>query len=273
MPFGGLDQPGTSTGAGRPGWRTASDRVDVRDRGGSISDRDLPIPGWHATRRAFHDHRRAAVSRRRAVEDHAVRMLPRRHRNPPAGAAPRSSVPDWGLGIDVFEFGTRFAQEFAEPRSGAKGLEIVGEACTGIAHRIAQVAKHRLLRDSVELERRIPAAEAGNPPRRLAAPGAGCRRAAPGSERRSGTRAVPGRRGRAPSVPRFPSAHRSPRPSCWRKTVALSVGRSMSTVSTSGRSTPSLKRSTAKMVRSSPRRSLASLNFESMHESTHCFSG
>ena len=40
------------------------------------------------------------------------------------------------------------------------------------------------------------------------------------------------------------SASRSPRPSCCRKTVALSVGRRNSTVSISGTSTPSLKRST-----------------------------
>ena len=42
------------------------------------------------------------------------------------------------------------------------------------------------------------------------------------------------------------SASRSPRPSCWRKTVALSVGRRNSTVSISGMSTPSLNRSTVK---------------------------
>ena len=46
---------------------------------------------------------------------------------------------------------------------------------------------------------------------------------------------------------------RSPRPSCWRNTVALSVGRRKSTVSTSGTSTPSLNRSTVKSTRSSPR--------------------
>ena len=63
------------------------------------------------------------------------------------------AVPRLGLCIDFFEFGARFVHEFAEPRFGAEGSEIVGEACTGNTHRIAQVAKHRLLRDSVELER------------------------------------------------------------------------------------------------------------------------
>ena len=63
------------------------------------------------------------------------------------------AVPRLGLCIDVFEFGARFVHECSEPRSGAEGSEIVGEACTAVPHRIAQVAKHRLLRDSVELER------------------------------------------------------------------------------------------------------------------------
>ena len=44
------------------------------------------------------------------------------------------------------------------------------------------------------------------------------------------------------------SARRRPRPSCWRKTVALSVGRRKSTVSISGMSTPSLNRSTVKIA-------------------------
>ena len=50
----------------------------------------------------------------------------------------------------------------------------------------------------------------------------------------------------------FPSARRRPRPSCWVKTVALSVGRSSSTVSTLGTSTPSPRTSTEKIARSSP---------------------
>jgi hypothetical protein len=71
----------------------------------------------------------------------------------------------------------------------------------------------------------------------------GCRRAGPGSGGRSGTRAV-----RADEVEHGAGALarvlRRPRPSCWRNSVGLSVGRSMSTVSTSGTSTPSLNRST-----------------------------
>lgn len=39
---------------------------------------------------------------------------------------------------------------------------------------------------------------------------------------------------------------RRPRPSCWRKRVGLSVGRRRRRVSTTGTSTPSLKRSTEK---------------------------
>src|SRR5581483_11811832 len=51
------------------------------------------------------------------------------------------------------------------------------------------------------------------------------------------------------------SARRRPRPSCCRKTVALSVGRRKSTVSISGTSTPSLKRSTVKRTLTSRSRS------------------
>src|SRR3546814_9616716 len=48
------------------------------------------------------------------------------------------------------------------------------------------------------------------------------------------------------------ASRRSPRPSCCRRTVGLSVGRSKSKVSTDGTSTPSLKRSTEKTTRISP---------------------
>ncbi|MNN43363.1 hypothetical protein D3C81_1575970 [compost metagenome] len=50
----------------------------------------------------------------------------------------------------------------------------------------------------------------------------------------------------------FPSARRRPRPSCWRNTVKLSVGRRNSTVFTSGMSIPSLYRSTTKISLISP---------------------
>ncbi len=45
---------------------------------------------------------------------------------------------------------------------------------------------------------------------------------------------------------------RRPRPSCWRNSVGLSVGRSMRTVSTAGTSTPSLNRSTENTARTRP---------------------
>ena len=45
---------------------------------------------------------------------------------------------------------------------------------------------------------------------------------------------------------------RRPRPSCWRNSVGLSVGRSMSSVSTAGTSTPSLNRSTENTTRTRP---------------------
>ncbi len=70
------------------------------------------------------------------------------------------------------------------------------------------------------------------------------RRCAPPMKSRTVRHALSGRR-------------RSPRPSCWRKSDALSVGRRNSTVSTSGTSTPSLSRSTEKTARRSPRWSLS----------------
>ena len=50
----------------------------------------------------------------------------------------------------------------------------------------------------------------------------------------------------------LPAAFRSPRPSCCRNSVGLSVGRSSSSVSTVGTSMPSLKRSTVKTARTRP---------------------
>jgi hypothetical protein len=47
---------------------------------------------------------------------------------------------------------------------------------------------------------------------------------------------------------------RSPRPSCCRNTVALSVGRSISTTSTAGTSMPSLNRSTVNSTCTRPAR-------------------
>ena len=72
-----------------------------------------------------------------------------------------------------------------------------------------------------------------------------CARAAEqrASAGRSGTPCGACRRNRAPCI-RSSWRLRSPRPSCWRKSVGLSVGRSRSSVSTAGTSTPSLKRST-----------------------------
>ena len=59
------------------------------------------------------------------------------------------------------------------------------------------------------------------------------------------------RRSRGPCRTPCPVALRRPRPSCWRNSVGLSVGRSMSTVSTAGTSTPSLNRSTENTARTS----------------------
>ena len=50
----------------------------------------------------------------------------------------------------------------------------------------------------------------------------------------------------------FPKVFRSPRPSCWRNRVGLSVGRSNRSVSTLGMSMPSLKRSTVKTALNLP---------------------
>ena len=89
-----------------------------------------------------------------------------------------------------------------------------------------------------------------------AAPAARChvgsRRAGPGSDGRSGTPCGESRRSRAPCRTACPLDRRSPRPSCWRNSVGLSVGRSIRTVSTAGTSTPSLKRSTENTARIRP---------------------
>ncbi len=77
----------------------------------------------------------------------------------------------------------------------------------------------------------------------------GCRRAGPGSGGRSGTPGGACPRSRAPCRTPCPGVLRRPRPSCWRNSVGLSVGRSMSTVSTAGTSTPSLNRSTENTAR------------------------
>ena len=70
-----------------------------------------------------------------------------------------------------------------------------------------------------------------------------CRRAAPGSGGRAELLAVvPTKSSTVQTV--LPCALRSPRPSCCRNSVGLSVGRSISSVSTAGTSTPSLNRST-----------------------------
>ena len=52
-----------------------------------------------------------------------------------------------------------------------------------------------------------------------------------------------------------------PRPSCCRKMILDSVGRSIKTVSILGRSTPSLKRSTEKMISIDPRFNCSSASF------------
>ena len=74
----------------------------------------------------------------------------------------------------------------------------------------------------------------------------------PGSGGRSGTRgdAVP--RSRARCIQPCPRRDASLVPSCWRNKVPLSVGRSIKSVSTFGRSMPSLKRSTVNSTAISP---------------------
>ena len=80
----------------------------------------------------------------------------------------------------------------------------------------------------------------------------GNHRAAPGSGGRSGTpvRCVPTKSRTVQNA--LPVDLRSPRPSCCRNSVGLSVGRSISTVSTAGTSTPSLNRSTENTTRTRP---------------------
>ena len=60
------------------------------------------------------------------------------------------------------------------------------------------------------------------------------------------------RRNRAPCRRTCRVILRNPRPSCCRNSVGLSVGRSISTVSTAGTSTPSLNRSTENTIRTRP---------------------
>ena len=68
------------------------------------------------------------------------------------------------------------------------------------------------------------------------------RRARKRRSKRNSLRWVPTKSSTVQNV--LPVGLAQPRPSCWRNSVGLSVGRSMSTVSTAGTSTPSLNRST-----------------------------
>ena len=56
----------------------------------------------------------------------------------------------------------------------------------------------------------------------------------------------------------LPAAFRNPRPNCCSQRIFDSVGRSIMTVSSVGRSTPSLNMSTAKTMSSSPASSCSS---------------
>ena len=70
-----------------------------------------------------------------------------------ASAKLDEAVPRYGPCVDFFEIGARVADELYEPCLVTENAQIVGEACTGAAYRFAQVAEHRVLCDSVELER------------------------------------------------------------------------------------------------------------------------
>ena len=137
----------------------------------------------------------------------------------------------------------------SQVRGRASGRRAPAAPATSRGQRVG-MASRRLSRTIRAATRRAPCGSrpegTGSPRHRHARCRGGCRRAARGSGGRSGTPCDACRRSRARCRTPCRGARRSPRPSCCRNSVGLSVGRSIRTVSTAGTSTPSLNRSTEK---------------------------
>ncbi len=58
-----------------------------------------------------------------------------------------------GSCVDFFEFDTGVHHEATEPCFRSENVQVIGEACAGILHRLFQVAQHPLLGDAVQFER------------------------------------------------------------------------------------------------------------------------
>ncbi len=154
-------------------------------------------------------------------------------------------------GVDVVEIEAAALEVLAETDL-AERAKLAAPLAPRARNGVADAAEHDLLRHCVEVE-----AAAGRQERESrCAPAArrrrASRRATRGSRRskRNSFRCVPTKSRTVQAL--FPTALRSPRPSCWRKSVGLSVGRSRRSVSTLGTSMPSLKRSTVKTTRTFP---------------------
>ena len=151
--------------------------------------------------------------------------------------------------IDVCRLAVGLFEELRKRRPGQSAQVVDERLPLRQPRRVAQVPEHDLVALAVELdvtagrkerESRPPIARRSGPRRRSTI--APSRRSNRNSRCCCPIRSITVRYG-------LPSARRRPRPSCWVKTVALSVGRSSSTVSTLGTSTPSPSTSTEKTTR------------------------
>ena len=218
-------------------------------RGLSVVERRAESSGREAAgrRRAARRRRRAAAARPRGAA---------RARPGPAGAVgePRLATqlrPAVVAGVDVLELEAAALEVLAEP-DVAERAQLVAALAPRARDRLADAAQHDLPRDRVELQAAARRQEREVLPR----PAARRRRAMPPSSarkrrsKRNSLRCVPTKSSTVQTL--LPGAFRRPRPSCCRNSVGLSVGRSSSSVSTVGTSTPSLNRSTEKTTRTRP---------------------
>ncbi len=147
--------------------------------------------------------------------------------------------------VHVLEFEAGF---FEVRREGdvAEGAQLVALRSPLGRDRLLDTAQDNVARDRIEFH-----VAAGRQERKAALDltldlASACRRGGRGVVGRIGTRGDGCRRSRGRCRAPCPRARRRPRPSCCRNSVGLSVGRSSSSVSTCGTSTPSLNRSTVK---------------------------
>ena len=179
----------------------------------------------------------------------------------PAGSDGRAGVlaevgPAAVAVVDVVEVEPGLVEEVGERRCRVARVRSDRSSSTLAGHRVG-IASRRL-RSTMSVATASssmwqPAGRNGNcDAGRRARRRVGSRRAGLGSGGRTGTPCGGCRRSRAPCRTACSVVLRRPRPSCWRNSVGLSVGRSIRIVSTSGTSTPSLNRSTEKTTRTRP---------------------